>query len=203
MKKYILIIFSFSFSLMWSQKSKSLKDQKKMFEEAQESINKLDFASAIGFYTYVYNLNPNNDLGKKAKVKSDSLKSLPRKKYIESLIGKWKLNKVGSNWGYEKYKDSLNNRILIIEQSKLIFYEQDKLTNKLKLIESQNLIFLTSVNEDNYSNEFLFSDNQIWWFGIDKNNSELRQINTGEKTINGRTEIVCGNSELYYTKLKD
>ena len=188
---------------MWSQKSKSLKDQKKMFEEAQESINKLDFASAIGFYTYVYNLNPNNDLGKKAKVKSDSLKSLPRKKYIESLIGKWKLNKVGSNWGFEKYKDSLNNRILIIEQSKLIFYEQDKLTNELKLIESQNLIFLTSVNEDNYSNEFLFSDNQIWWFGIDKNNSELRQMNTGEKTINGRTEIVCGNSELYYTKLKD
>lgn len=203
MKKYILIIFLFSFSLMWSQKSKSLKDQKKMFEEAQESINKLDFASAIGFYTYVYNLNPNNDLGKKAKVKSDSLKSLPRKKYIESLIGKWKLNKVGSNWGFEKYKDSLNNRILIIEQSKLIFYEQDKLTNELKLIESQNLIFLTSVNEDNYSNEFLFSDNQIWWFGIDKNNSELRQMNTGEKTINGRTEIVCGNSELYYTKLKD
>ena len=203
MKKYILIIFLFSFSLMWSQKSKSLKDQKKMFEEAQESINKLDFASAIGFYTYVYNLNPNNDLGKKAKVKSDSLKSLPRKKYIESLIGKWKLNKVGSNWGFDKYKDSLNNRILIIEQSKLIFYEQDKLTNELKLIESQNLIFLTSVNEDNYSNEFLFSDNQIWWFGIDKNNSELRQMNTGEKTINGRTEIVCGNSELYYTKLKD
>ena len=203
MKKYILIIFLFSFSLMWSQKSKSLKDQKKIFEEAQESINKLDYASAIGFYTYVYNLNPNNDLGKKAKVKSDSLKSLPRKKYIESIIGTWKLNKVGSNWGFEKYKDSLNNRILIIEQYKLIFYEQDKLTNELKLIKSQDLNFLTSINEDNYSNEFLFSDNQIWWFGIDKNNSELRQMNTGEKTINGRTEIVCGNSELYYTKLED
>lgn len=203
MKKYILTIFLFSFSLIWSQKSKSLKDQKQIFEEAQESTNKLDYASAIGFYTYVYNLNPNNDLGKKAKIKSDSLKSLPRKKYIESIIGKWKLNKVGSNWGFENYKDSLNNRILIIEQNKLIFFEQDKLTNELKLIKSEDLKFLTSVNEDNYSNEFLFSDNQIWWFGIDKNNSDLRQMNTGEKTKNGRTEIVCGNSELYYTKLKN
>lgn len=60
---------------------------------------------------------------------------------------------------------------------------------------------MNSVNDNNYSNEFLFSDNQIWWFGIDKNSSELRQINTGEKTKDGRTEIVCGNSELYYTKL--
>jgi hypothetical protein len=203
MKKYILTIFLFSFSLIWSQKSKNLKDQKIIFEEAQESINKLDYASAIGFYKYVYDLNPDNDLGKKAKIKSDSLKSLPRKKYLESIIGKWKLNKVGSNWGFENYKDSLNNRILIIEQNKLIFFEQDKLTNQLKLIKSEDLKFLDSVNDDNYSNEFLFSDNQIWWFGIDKNNSQLRQMNTGEKTKNGRTEIVCGNSELYYTKLEN
>jgi hypothetical protein len=28
-------------------------------------------------------------------------------------------------------------------------------------------------------------------------------MNTGEKTKNGRTEIVCGNSELYYTKLEN
>lgn len=203
MKKYILIIFLFSFSLIWSQKSKSLKDQKKIFEEAQESTNKLDYASAIGFYTYVFNLNPNNDLGKKAKIKSDSLKALPRKKFVESIIGKWKLNKVGSNWGFVNYKDSLHNQILIIEQNKLIFFEQDKLTNELKLIKSEDLKFLTSVNEASYSNEFLFSDNQIWWFGIDKNNSELRQMNTGEKTKNGRTEIVCGNSELYYIKLEN
>jgi hypothetical protein len=203
MKKYILTIFLCSFSLIWSQKSKSLKDQKIMFAEAQESTNKLDYASAIGFYTYVYVLNPNNVLGKKAKIKSDSLKSLPRKKHIESIIGKWKLNKVGSNWGFENYKDSLHNRILIIEQNKLTFFEQDKLTNQLKPIKSEDLKFLNSVNEENYSNEFLFSDNQIWWFGIDKNNSELRQVNTGDKTKDGRSEIVCGNSELYYTKLEN
>jgi len=203
MKKYFFIIFLFSFSLIWSQKSKSLKDQKIIFEEAQESLHKADYASAIGFYNYAYTINPNNDLGRKAKIKSDSLKSLPRKKYLESITGKWKLNRVGSNWGFENYKDSLNNRILIIEQNKLVFFDQNKLTNELKLIKSEDLKFLTSVDEDNYTDEFLFSDNQIWWFGFYKNNPELRQVNTGEKTKNGRTEIVCGNSELYYTKLEN
>ena len=69
MKKYILTLLLFSFILTWSQKSKSLKDQKKYLKEAQESINKLDYTSAIGFYTYVYNLNSNNYLGKTAKIK--------------------------------------------------------------------------------------------------------------------------------------
>ncbi|TDD99095.1 hypothetical protein [Flavobacterium sandaracinum] len=203
MKKYILIIFLFSFSLIWSQKSNHSKNQKIYLKEAQESLNKSDNASAIGFYTYVYEINPNNDLGKRAKIKSDSLKSLPRKKYIESIIGKWKLNKIGSNWGFENYKDSLINRILIIDKNKLIFFEENKITKELKKIKSEDLIFLSTVNEDNYSNEFLFSDNQIWWLGIDKNNSQLRQMNTGEKNKDGRTEIVCGNSELYYTRLEN
>ncbi|MBP4143137.1 hypothetical protein J3S90_15135 [Flavobacterium sp. P4023] len=203
MKKYILTIFLFSFCLIWSQKSKSLKNQKVYLKEAQESLNKSDNASAIGFYIYVYELNPNNDLGKIAKIKTDSLKSVPRKKYIESIIGKWNLNRTGSNWGFENYKDSLNNQILIIEKNKLIFFNQNKSTKELKLVKSEDLIFFTSVNEDNYSNELLFSDNEIWSFSINKNNSELRQFYSGQKTENGRTEMVCGNSELYYTRLED
>lgn len=204
MKKCVLTIFLFGFSLLlWAQKSKSLKNQKIIFEEAQKSTAKLDYASAIGFYTYAYNLNPKNDLGKKAKIKSDSLKALPRKKYVESIIGKWKLKRFGSNWGMENYKDSINNQILVIERDKFIFFEQNIATKELRLLKSEDLKFLTSLDEENYTNEFLFSDNQIWWFGMAKNSSELLQFKTGEKTINGRTDLYCGNSELYYTKIED
>ncbi len=71
------------------------------------------------------------------------------------------------------------------------------------MIKSENIKFSKSTHESIYSYEFVFSDNQIWWFGIDKNSNQLRQMNTGEETENGRTEIVCGNSELRYIKVEN
>ncbi|WP_310377420.1 hypothetical protein [Flavobacterium sp.] len=203
MKKYILTIILFSISQVWSQEWKAPGYQKKMFDEGKEYLSKLEYSSAAGIFQYVNELNPNNDLGKIAKTKSDSLKPIARIKLIVSIIGKWKLKETGSNWGFQNHKDSINDQLLIIEQNKFLFFEQNKITKELKLIKSENIRFSKSTHESIYSYEFVFSDNQIWWFGIDKNNNQLRQMNTGEETEKGRTEIVCGNSELRYIKLED
>lgn len=203
MKNYILTIILFSISQVWSQEWKDSGYQKKMFDEAKEYLKNLEYSSAAGVFQYVNELNPNNDLGKIAKIKSDSLKPIARIKLIESIIGKWKLKETGSNWGFQNHKDSLNDRILVIEKNKFIFFEQNKITKELKLIKTENIKFSKSIHERFYSYEFVFSDNQIWRFGIDKNSGQLRQMNTGEETENGRTEIVCGNSELRYMKLED
>lgn len=203
MKNYILTIILFSISQVWSQEWKDSGYQKKMFDEAKEYLKNLEYSSAAGVFQYVNELNPNNDLGKIAKIKSDSLKPIARIKLIESIIGKWKLKETGSNWGFQNHKDSLNDRILAIEKNKFIFFEQNKITKELKLIKTENIKFSKSIHERFYSYEFVFSDNQIWRFGIDKNSGQLRQMNTGEETENGRTEIVCGNSELRYMKLED
>ena len=202
MKKNILILILFSVSLVQSQEWKTPGYQKKMFDEAKEYLKKSEYASAAGIFQYVNELNPNSDLGKIAKVKSDSLKPIARIKLIESIIGKWKLEETGSNWGFEKRKDSLKDQILIIDKNKFQFYEQNKITKELKLLKSENIKFSKSTHERIYSYEFVFSDNQIWWFGIDKNSNQLRQMNSGKETEIGRTEIVCGNSELRYVKIE-
>ena len=203
MKKHILTIFLFSVSQVWSQEWKGPGYQQKMFDEAKEYLKNSEYSSAAGVFQYVNELNPNNDLGRIAKIKSDSLRPIARMKLIESFFGKWKLIDTGSNWGFQDYNDSLNDQVLIIEKDKFLFFERNKKTKDLKLIKTENIKFSKSIHESIYSYEFVFSDNQIWWFGINKNDKQLRQMNTGEETEHGRTEIVCGNSELRYIKLED
>lgn len=203
MKKYILIITLFSISQIWSQEWKALGYQKKMFDEATDYLSKLEYSSAAGVFQYVNELNPNNDLGKIAKTKSDSLKPIARQKLKESLIGTWKLNRTGSNWGFEKTTDTINDKILIVNESDFKFYEQDIKIKKLKLIKSEEIKFSKSTHERIYSYEFVFSDNQIWHFSKNKQSGELRQVNTGEQNENGRSEIVCGNLELIYTEIEN
>jgi hypothetical protein len=203
MKKYFLILTLLVFCQSWSQEWESPEYQKKMFDEAKEHLKNLEYSSAAGVFQFVNELNPNNDLGKIAKIKSDSLKPIARIKLIESINGKWKLKETGSNWGFEDYKDSLNDRILIINKNKFLFYDQNKLTKELKFIEQEDMKFSKSIHKSIYSYEFVFSDNQIWWFGTNENNCTLRQVNTGKESEDGRTEIVCGNAELIYIKVED
>jgi len=199
---FIVILFCICFIKTWSQEYKSSEYQKKSFEEANEYLKKSDFFRAAGVFQFVNELNPNNELGKISLKKSDSLRPIARQKLKESLIGSWKLNRTGSNWGFEKINDTVNDKILIVNQSKFMFYEQNIKTKKLKLIKSEEIKFSKSIHERFYSYEFVFSDNQIWNISKNEETGELRQVNTGEQNEAGRTEIVCGNLELIYTKIE-
>lgn len=203
MKKIILILFIFNFLQCWSQKTKKSKYQKEIYIEAQSFLNKSDYLSAIKVFDIVNKLNPNSDLGKLAKIKSDSIRQIPRRNLIGKIIGKWQLKKTGSNWGFEDYKDSIINQILIIDENRFSFFEQNQKTKDMKLVKVEDFKFLKNNDEGFYSSEFVFFDNQIWVFMIIDETGNLRQINTGEVTSTGRTEIVCGNLELYYFRIED
>lgn len=203
MKKYFSILFTLLFFQAWSQEQKSTEYQKKIFDEANEYLKKSEYSSAAGAFQYVNELNPKNEIGKTALRKSDSLRPIARQKLKESLIGKWKLVETGSNWGMEKTKDTLIEKILIINESKFHFYEKNIKTKEMKLIKSEQMNFSKGINENFYSYEFVFSDNKIWFFSVNPKTDKLRQVNTGEEKEIGRTEIVCGNLELYYNRILD
>jgi hypothetical protein len=204
MKKiFAVILFFICFSKSWSQDYKSPEYQKKRFEEANEYLKNSDVFRAAGVFQFVNELNPKNELGKISLKKSDSLRPIARQKLKESLIGTWKLNRIGSNWGFEKTTDTINDKILIVNESEFMFYEQNLKTKKLKLIKLEAIKFSKSIHERYYSYEFVFSDNQIWHFSKNKQSGELRQVNTGEQNENGRSEIVCGNLELIYTEIEN
>ncbi|TDE28510.1 hypothetical protein E0I61_11525 [Flavobacterium ranwuense] len=201
MKKYFSILFIFIFCRTWSQENKSPEYQQKMFEKANEYLKNSEYSSAAGLFRYVNELNPNNDLGKISLTKSDSLRPISRQRLKESLVGKWKLSRTGSNWGMENTKDTIIVKILIIDENKFCFYEQDLKSSKMKLINCENIQFSKSANERFYSYDFAFSDNQIWSFSVNSKNGELRQMYIGDQNENGIREMVCGNPELIYTKL--
>ncbi|RVT76522.1 hypothetical protein EOD40_08435 [Flavobacterium sufflavum] len=201
MKKNFSILFTLLFLQTWSQENKSLEYQKKTFDEANEYLKKLEYSSAAGAFQYVNELNPKNEIGKIALKKSDSLRPIARQKLKESLIGKWKLAETGSNWGMEKTQDTLIEKILIIDENKFHFYEKNVKTKEIKLVKSEKMNFSKGINENFYSYEFVFSDNQIWYFSVNPKTNKLRQVNTGEDKEIGRSEIVCGNLELYYTRI--
>ncbi|HEY4617756.1 MAG TPA: hypothetical protein VIH09_06140 [Flavobacterium sp.] len=203
MKKiFTIILFFICFINTWSQDYKSPEYQKKRFEEANEYLKNSDVFRAAGVFQFVNELNPKNELGKISLKKSDSLRPIARQKLKESLIGTWKLNRTGSNWGFEKTTDTINDKILIVNESEFKFYEQNIKTKKLKLIKSEEIKFSKSIHERYYSYEFVFSDNQIWHISKNEKTGELRQVNTGEQNENGRSEIVCGNLELIYTEIE-
>ena len=51
--------------------------------------------------------------------------------------------------------------------------------------------------------ELVYTDNQIWSLDINNEGQVLHLTNTGELTKNNnRTEIVCGNIEMTYERIK-
>jgi hypothetical protein len=206
MKKYILILFFIIFYQAEAQEFKALENQKKMYELAVEYLKQPRYSSvagAAGFYRYLNQLNPKSEIGRMALKKSDSLISIARKSLIESLVGTWKLYETGSNSGFEKANDTLIDKVLVINENKFLFYDQNIKTKEMKLIKTEEIAFSKVLGENDFSYEFVFSDSRIWWFNIDPKNDRLRQFNTGEEKENGRTEIFCGNLEMYYTRIKN
>ncbi|MHC0443138.1 hypothetical protein [Flavobacterium sp. 3-210] len=119
---------------------------------------------------------------------------------IRKYIGKWVLFESGSNWGFTSEENMSKRKILVITEHEFQFYEEDIETKENKLITIEK-ISLTTQKDFSYSFiDFVFKDKSLWAFYFDESRNILRQINTGEETNNGRTEIVCGNTELHYKR---
>lgn len=93
--------------------------------------------------------------------------------------------------------------MLIISDNSLSFYETDKLTNKMTLVETQKLKFNDIYGMFPAYWELLYTNNKIWSFHLKNEGQNLQIIYTGEITENNsRTEMLCGNLELTYERIK-
>lgn len=140
---------------------------------------------------------------KKTLNRLDSLCGIEEQKLIDSISGKWRLKRSGSNWRMDNENDSLTDQILIINSTHFLFYEQNVKTKEMKLIASEKVNFLRNMFGKCCTREIVFSDSLIWSFSLNKVNGELEQYNTGNRIETGRTYMVCGNLERYYIRFED
>jgi len=140
---------------------------------------------------------------KKTLNRLDSLCTIEEQKLLDSISGKWKLNRSGSNWGMYSEIDSLTDQVLIINSTHFLFYEQNVKTKEIKLFASEKVNFLRKMFGKYCTREFVFSDSLIWSLSLNVENGELEQYNSGERTELGRTYMVCGNLEKYYTRFEE
>jgi hypothetical protein len=194
-KIIVLILFFVSFS-SFGQDEKIINFQKERFDYAILFLEQSEFEKAADLFSYVHKLIPNNELGKFALKKVDSLKPIIRKKFKEKVSGKWKMT-----------KDNLNiTNVLVkyieIENDQISYYEQLKNSKEVKLVKKERMKFVDQIGMNRSFTEFADSNKKIWALLIDESTGILRVINTGEETKDGRTESVCGNIEYEYIKVQ-
>lgn len=201
MKSIFTIIFAFIFLQSFAQEYGQDGYQEKRYKEAVEDLKNNEFENAVmGFY--FVNRYRKNDLSVIALKKSDSILPLAQHNIRKNIIGKWILSESGSNWGFEKAKDSVVKKLLIIEFDKFSFYDLNIKTNEMTLTKSEKSLFTKNRDMRGLSFDFVFADKTLWSFYYNDKTKTLRQIMTGEDSENGRSEMVCGNSEFIYTKLE-
>ena len=200
MNKYLLLlIFIISSGTSFSQKGGSYYTQKQWLENTTKPEYASDNQRLMAAYYYAYKEDPDTPEGKNALAKSDSLKKLSRNNIIDRLQGKWKLKKSGSNWGF-KDADSNKTCYLLVEKNIATFYTVDK-TGKKEITKEEKLIF-TEVDGRFYSAlEFVYSDNSVWSYIFKDSTLHIFQI--GVMANDMISEIICGNTEYYYSKVQD
>lgn len=204
LKILILLSISFCYAQSEEQKEKIKQYQIEWTNTAEQNILDGQIDKAFIAYGFVKDLDSLTEKGKIASRKADSLKTIVRSELKSNIIGTWKWKNSGSNWGIsETNNESKKEKILIISEKSLSFYETDKLTNKTKYIKTEKLIFNDKAGMFPSYRELVYSDNQIWSFELKNDGQVLHLKNTGEVTKNNsRTEIVCGNLELTYERIK-
>lgn len=91
--------------------------------------------------------------------------------------------------------------MITINTKELLFFELYRNSKKWKLVKTEKICF--SENPDSYSfTEFLYSNNEVWEYTINKDSGELIAFYIGEKTEDNYTQLVCGNPVFYYFKLE-
>lgn len=200
----MLLSISFCYAQSEEQKEKIKQYQIEWTNKAEHNILDGQIDKAFIAYGFVKNIDSLTEKGKIASRKADSLKIIVRNELKSNIIGTWKWKNSGSNWGIsETNNDSQKNKILIISENSLSFYETDKLTNKTEHIKTEKLKFNNKTGMFPSFWELVYSDNQIWSFRLKNDGQVLHLTNTGEVTENNsRTEIVCGNLELTYERIK-
>ncbi|MBF4517919.1 hypothetical protein IRZ71_16250 [Flavobacterium sp. ANB] len=203
MKTYLnLVLLLLSINIIAQDDAKA-KFQKNKYEMAVSYYKKADFKNALDLYSVASKIRPENDLGKESIKKVDTLKTILRKDIIDKALGIWKLKGDKPVWSVNSENDSKNALVLEfieINNTQILFYEQDKKTLVKKLLKTENLVFYNKDESDSLFSAIILSDGTIWNCTLDENSEVLHVINIAKQTEKGVEKVETNNLERFYTK---
>lgn len=184
---------------VWAQDDTRNEYQKRLFNDAQKTLESRDYVVAARLFTFVHNMDEKSKIAQIALKKADSLKSIFRKSKVDRLTGNWKWISKDANWAIRD--DGLGAKMITISSDEILFFELYRNSKKWELVKTEKIKF--SENPDSYSfTDFLYSNSQVWDYTIDENTRELKAYYLGDKTEQGYSEMVCGILILHYFKLQ-
>ena len=198
-KPYLVLLLIIVFQNLAAQDNDRSAYQEQLFKLAIKTSESGDYLEAIRTFAISNNINPKAEVAVFAIKKGDSLKGILRQNKITELIGKWKWIPKEGNWAMRE--DNLVGKMIHITVEEIQFFELYKNAKEWKLVQIDKNRF--SENPESYSfTEFLNPNNEVWDYKINSTNGELIAHYVGEKIDNNYTELVCGNTELFYFKLQ-
>jgi len=200
MKRAILIlIILFSLNAI-GQDKKATESQNHWFLEAEKDVDSFNIREAFYAYQFSYKMLPNNELGKKAKTLSDSLRRILRKELIKDLTGNWKLKIYGriKSESDRNHYERLGKFLKIRNDS--IFYYKNRvrlILNKPKSI--QKIEFCDLETTFPHYADITHENNKIWSYHIDSTMKRLIIEENGELSKDGKSRSWVGSHPSGYT----
>lgn len=203
MKKTFVLIVLLSTLQFFGQNDQKTVFQKSKYELAVSYYKKSEFVKAIDLFSLAAKIKPDNEIGKDAVSKVDTLRELLRKEILKQAVGTWKRTGNQPVWSTVSAKDnnSTFDELVEIKENEILFYEVDKKTKVKKLLKTENLVYNDANSTVSVFSEIILSDGTIWNCSINEKSNILHVINVAVKTENGIEKIKSDNEESYYVKI--
>ena len=202
-KALFFIVLLISFKSVAQNDSKAAF-QKSRYDLAMSYYQKSDFVKALDLFSIASKIKPENQLGKDAFKKIDTLKTMLRKNILSKIIGTWKMTGDKPIWSVNaNLKSNVNGieELIEISQSKIVFYEQDLKTKVKKTIKSEDLAYYNKDESDALFSAVILSDGTIWSCLLNDDSTVLHVINIAKQTEKGIEKITSDNLERYFSKV--
>ncbi|KAF2328791.1 hypothetical protein [Flavobacterium ginsenosidimutans] len=202
MKNTFALIVLLAAAQLYGQNDQKTVFQKNKYELAISYYKKSDFVKAIDLFSLVAKIKPENEIGKEAAKKVDTLRDVLRKEILDQAVGTWKKSGNQPVWSNAAVSNqSAVEEIIEIKEDTISFYEVDKKTQTRKLIKKENLIYNDANSTVSLFSEIVLSDGTIWNCSINEKANVLHVINVAVKTKEGIEKIKSDNEESYYVKI--
>lgn len=203
MKTTLIVVVLLNTFYFFGQNDQKAAFQKNKYDLAISCYKKADFVKAIDLFSLAARIKPDNEIGKDAVSKVDTLRELLRKEILKQAIGTWKRAGNQPVWSTASANNAQSDfdELIEIKEDEILFYEVDKATKEKKLIKTENLIYNDANNTVSVFSEIILSDGTIWNCSIDETAKILHVVNVAVKTEEGLEKVKSNNEENYYIKI--
>jgi hypothetical protein len=202
MKKIFVLLVLLTTSQFFGQSDQKTAFQKSKYELAVSYYKKADFVKAIDLFSLAAKIKPDNEIGKDAVNKVDTLRGLLRKEILNHAVGTWKRTGSQPVWSAVANNNQSDfDELIEIKQREILFYEVDKKTKVKKLLKTENLVYNDNNSTVSVFSEIILSDGTIWNCSLNDKSDILHVVNVAVKTENGIEKIKNDNEESYYVKI--